>query len=278
MDLELSEHRALVTGGTSGIGESIARRLAGEGCAVLVHGRDETRAGDLVRNLTGHGVEAAAVTGDLTDPDQATLVAERVAEWQPDIAVNNAGPLEEHDWDTVTPEDWLAAVNGNLVSAVRIVRAVVPGMRARGWGRIVNVGSRAAVTPQPHLVDYSAAKAAVLNATGSLCRHLAGSGITVNAVSPGVIATPRLRRLFAERATSQGWGGDWSEIEPKVTAEYAPNPTGRLGCGDDVAAAVAYLASPLAAYVNGANLRVDGGSPRCREDPGCSRDRDTPGR
>lgn len=259
MDLQLYGRRAVVTGSTSGIGEAIARGLAHEGCAVLVHGRDEGRAAEVARELGAAGTEAGYVTGDLTDPGQASRVTTRAREWQPDIAVTNAGPLEEHDWDTVAPEDWLAAINGNLVSAARVTQAVVPGMRARGWGRIVNIGSRAAVTPQPQLVDYSAAKAAVLSATASLAAHLAGSGITVNAVSPGVIVTPRLQRMFEERATAEGRASAWSEIEQRVTAEYAPNPSGRLGTGEDVAAAVAYLASPLAGYVNGTNLRVDGG-------------------
>ncbi|WP_432010706.1 SDR family NAD(P)-dependent oxidoreductase [Streptomyces cucumeris] len=259
MDLKLLGKRALVTGGSGGIGTSIARLLAAEGCAVLVHGRDAARTEEVVAALRGAGAQAEAVLGDLGDDESAAEVARRAADWGTDILVNNAGPFAEHDWDSATPEDWLTAMNGNLISAVRMVRVLVPGMRERGWGRVINVGSRAAVTALPNMVEYSAAKAAVLNATTSLARHLSGTGITANTVSPGVIVSPGLRRMFEERAAEEGWEGDWPAIEQRVTREYAPNPSGRLGTGEDIAAAVAYLASPLADYVNGTNLRVDGG-------------------
>lgn len=109
------------------------------------------------------------------------------------------------------------------------------------------------------MVEYSAAKAAVVNMTTSLAGHLAGSGVTANTVSPGVIVTDGLRKMFEDGAIDRGWPGEWSELEPLVVAEYAPNPTGRLGTADDISAAVAFLASPLAGYVNGIDLRVDGG-------------------
>lgn len=121
------------------------------------------------------------------------------------------------------------------------------------------MGSRAATSPLPNMVDYSAAKAAVVNMTTGLARHLAGSGITANTVSPGVIVTAGMRRMFEDRAAAQGRPAPWNELEPQVLAEYAPNPSGRLGTADDVAAAVAFLASPLAGYINGIDLRVDGG-------------------
>ena len=139
------------------------------------------------------------------------------------------------------------------------MQALLPVMRDNGWGRVINVGSRGATTPLPNMVDYSAAKAMVVNMTTSLARHLAGTGITANTVSPGVIATDGLRRMLTDRAAEQGWPASWPELERRAVAEYAPNPTGRLGTGDDIAAAVAFVASPLAGYINGIDLRVDGG-------------------
>ncbi|GAA1721662.1 SDR family NAD(P)-dependent oxidoreductase [Fodinicola feengrottensis] len=248
MDLGLAGKRAFVTASTGGIGAAIAGRLAAEGCAVLLHGRDAARAGKLARELGGG---AQAILGDLSNPVSATDVCTYATAWRPDILVANAGPFVERDWESTTPADWASSFEGNLVSTVRVVQAVLPSMRQRGWGRVITIGSRAAVSPLENMVDYSAAKAALVNATGSLARHLSGTGITANTVSPGVILTPGLRRMFQERAG----GDDWE----KLAAAYAPNPAGRLGTGDDIAAAVAFLASPLAGYVNGTNLRVDGG-------------------
>ncbi|MDV9199042.1 SDR family NAD(P)-dependent oxidoreductase [Streptomyces sp. Wh19] len=259
MDLGLAGRRAMVTASTGGIGAAMTRRLAEEGCAVLVHGRNPARADEVAAELRAIGAVADVVLGDLADGEAAEEVARRAAEWGVDVLVNNAGPFAEHDWESAEPAAWLEAMNGNVLSAVRMIRALTPGMRERGWGRVINVGSRAATTPLPNMVEYSAAKAAVVNMTTSLAGHLAGSGVTANTVSPGVIVTDGMRKMFEDGAAARGWPGEWPELEPLVVAEYAPNPTGRLGTADDISAAVAFLASPLAGYVNGINLRVDGG-------------------
>ncbi|WP_431041183.1 SDR family NAD(P)-dependent oxidoreductase [Streptomyces sp. P1-3] len=259
MDLGLMGRRALVTASSGGIGAQVVRRLVDEGCAVLVHGRDPVRTSEVAQQLRAAGGTVDIVLGDLADADDAGKVAKQAHAWGVEVLVNNAGPFVEHDWETAEPSTWLEAMNGNVVSAVRMIRALVPPMRERGWGRVINVGSRAATTPLPNMVDYSAAKAAVVNMTTSLAQHLAGSGITANTVSPGVIVTDGMRRMFQDGAPARGWPQQWSQLEPRVVAEYAPNPTGRLGTGEDIAAAVAFLASPLASYINGINLRIDGG-------------------
>src|SRR5699024_9415570 len=226
---------------------------------ILVHGRNHDAAEAVADRIRSSGAACDVVLGDLTDPAEAERVASRARTFAPDILVNNAGPFAEHDWETTTPEDWWGVMNSNVVSRVRMIQAAVPLMRERGWGRVVNIGSRAVTTPLPNMVEYSAAKAAVVNMTTSLARHLAGSGITVNCVSPGVILTESLQHMFEERNRAKGSASTWSAIEAEVVSEYAPNPSGRLGRGEDIAAAVAFLASPAADYINGINFRVDGG-------------------
>ncbi|UQA92504.1 SDR family NAD(P)-dependent oxidoreductase [Streptomyces halobius] len=259
MDLRLAGHGALVTGSSSGIGATIAETLADEGCDVLVHGRNAAAAAAVAERIAVRGVRAEVVLGDLTEPGVAEQVAVTARDFGARILVNNAGPFAEHDWESSRPSDWRAAFEGNVLPTVRVTQTLLPSLRAQGWGRVITIGSRAVRTPLPNMVTYSAAKAAVVNMTTSLARHLAGTGVTANCVSPGVIVTPSMRRMFEERAAAADEGDDGGAAEADILAEYAPNPTGRLGRPEDVAAAVGYLASPVADYVNGIELRVDGG-------------------
>ncbi|MFE2160081.1 SDR family NAD(P)-dependent oxidoreductase [Streptomyces lydicus] len=274
MDLRLAGHGALVTGSSSGIGTTIAETLADEGCDVLVHGRDAGAAAAVAERVAARGVRAEVVLGDLTEPGVAEQVALTARDFGAHILVNNAGPFAEHDWDSAQPSDWRAAFEGNVLPTVRVSQTLLPSLRAYGWGRVITIGSRAVRTPLPNMVAYSAAKAAVVNMTTSLARHLAGTGVTANCVSPGVIVSPSMFRILqgqtdekdqadeanggAGAAGREGASADGPD-EADIVAEYAPNPTGRLGRPEDIASAVAYLASPRADYVNGIELRVDGG-------------------
>ncbi|WGW11376.1 SDR family NAD(P)-dependent oxidoreductase [Saxibacter everestensis] len=260
MDMGLRGKRALVTGSSGGLGAAIARRLAAEGCVVVIHGRDPVATDAVMAELREVGVIATAVLGDLTDPEQARRVCEEAAfGGSIDILVANAGPFAEHAFFDASDEEWVSAFEGNVLSAVRCIRHLAGPMRERGWGRIVTVGTRGVGAPLANMVEYSAAKAALANATGALAQELAGSGVTANTVSPGVMLTPGLQRMFLDRAQAQGDARSWEEFEPEVVATYAPNPVGRLGRPEDIADAVAYLVSPRAGYVTGATLRVDGG-------------------
>ena len=127
-------------------------------------------------------------------------------------------------------------------------------------GRVIQLASGEATQPFAFMPDYAATKDALVNLTVSLAKVLAETGVTANTVSPGIVVTKGVERFYRQTAEERGWGLRWEEVERRVLAEILYNPTGRLGRAEDVANLVAYLASPLSGYVNGANYRVDGGS------------------
>lgn len=259
MDMLLTGRTALVTGSSAGIGAVIASQLATEGCRLLVHGRDEDKVARQVEHIHRDGGHADGVTGDLGNPAETdALLAAAAARGPVDVLVANAGPFSEHTFDEATDGDFLRAFETNVLSVVRCVRALLPSMRARGWGRLITISTRGVIAPLPNMIDYSTAKAAVTNLTGNLSKHLAGTGITANTISPGVILTPSMQQMFQTRADAAGDTRPWDELEADIVAGYAANPTGRLGRPEDIAAAAVFLASPHADYINGATLRVDG--------------------
>ncbi len=262
MDLQLSGKRALVTGSSSGIGEATARSLAAEGVTVIVHGRDTCRAEAVGRSIKAAGGRVYVLTGDLSTDEGAehVVASARANLGGVDILVNNAGMPEFTSWTETTPEQWQSIYNNNVLSMVRMIRGLVPGMKAQGWGRVIQIGSVVGWQPFSAKPHYCAARAAVLNLTLSLARELAETGITVNTVSPGIVLSPPAKRYFLELAAEHGWGEDWDVIERKVLEQRLYNQTGRLGRPQDVANLITFLCSPLADYANGANFRLDGGT------------------
>jgi 3-oxoacyl-[acyl-carrier protein] reductase len=261
MDLQLDGLRAVVTGSSAGVGEEIARRLAAEGASVVVHGRRAEAVQAVADDIRSSGGQAAAAVADLADPrDCARFIAAALSGGPVGILVNNAGLFANRGWDQATPEDWLDLYAVNVAAVVRLIQGFVPVMRAAGFGRIIQIGTGEAVNPFATMPDYAASKAALLNLTVSLSKHLARSGVTVNTVSPGIVVTPGVQEFYRKEAARRGWPDDWAGIEARILAEILDNPVGRLGRPDEVAALVALVASPLAGYINGANLRIDGGS------------------
>ena len=261
MNLQLDGRVALVTGGSSGIGLAIAERLLRERATVAICGRDEVRLRQVGSELSRHG-QVTTVAADVRDPAQVKrLVATTIDELGPiDVLVNNAGGITNFGgYDDLNDADWVEAFELNLMSAVNASRAVVPGMRDRGWGRIVNIATESALQPDAFFPHYAAQKAALLSVTKSLSKALAGTGILVNAVSPAFIKTPIIEGLLADIATREGIDVDQAERE--FLHRERPNITvGRAGRTDEVAQIVAVLCSEAASFVNGTNVHVDAGS------------------
>ncbi len=202
------------------------------------------------------------MTGDLATDEDALQVANKAvtALGDVDILVNNAGIYGNSGWMDTTPDDWAHIYNINVVSMVRLIRHFAPRMKELGWGRIIQIASGEAMQPFPQMPDYAATKVVNVNMTVSLAKELAETGITVNTISPGIIVNDNIKKFFLEVAKQRGWGTDWAEIEKRVLKEWMGTLSGRLGQVEDVANLVAFVASPLADYINAANLRVDGGS------------------
>jgi len=264
MDMQLKDKRALVTGSTSGIGAGIAKRLAAEGVAVAIHGRDGARAERVAAEIRASGGNAMVTLGDLTDDDAANHVADAVeANWGGvDILVNNSGGKTgegQTPWWELTIDDWLQTYQMCVLSAVRLIKRLVPGMKERGWGRVIQISSSSASMPTPQIPHYQAAKAAMTNMTVCLSKDVAGSRVTANAVSPGMVLTEGVVTWLEALAKQMGWPADLATIEKRVTSEFVPVPVGRLGRVDEIGAMVVLLASPLGAFINGANIRADGG-------------------
>ncbi|MDB5827762.1 MAG: 3-oxoacyl-ACP reductase [Variovorax sp.] len=266
MDLKLAGKKALVTGSSKGIGEAIARKLALEHAILIVHGRDRILATAVADDIIANGGRAYAVTGDLTHDDEVQrLVDDAEAFAGPiDILINNAGGSggTTESWTDSRAESWSAAYDRNVLAALRVSTRLLPKMRQARWGRVINISSLAATIPPASRADYSACKAALNAMTASMAKAVASEGVTVNAVSPGTIHSPALEGAFRQGAVERGLANmdaPWAEIERVALPIFAQVPVGRVGRLEEIADAIAFLASPLAGYITGVNLRVDGG-------------------
>ena len=238
---------ALVTGSSRGLGKVIAWRLASDGMAVAVNGLGgEGQADEVAIAICDDGGTAEAFTADVTDERQvAELVAAVAASLGPiDVLVLNAtGPQPEASLAEVTWEDHLAQLAFFVKSPVLLGRAVLPAMRARRWGRIIQIDSEVADRPPPGRSAYATAKSAQIGLTRSWARELAPFGITVNAVAPGFIPVER-----------------HADVPPETRNAYlATVPAGRMGTPMDIAHAVSFLASQEAGFITGQRILVDGG-------------------
>ncbi len=265
MDLQLSGRRALVSGSSSGIGEAIARLLAQEGAAVVVHGRNRERAEKVAAEISAAGVAIGALSND---EGAASVNAEAVAALGGpiEILINNAGGSSTGNTSKapidISADDWVSNYHTNTLAAVRLCRLTVPAMVAAQFGRVINVSSAVALQPNNMGADYSGAKAALNNFTVSLAGSLKGVGVTVNTLTPGVIMVDGLIRFARAR-----YGDDTLSIE-EITRRLAEEkvfdlpPAGRLGTPQELALIACTLASPISGFITGSNYRVDGGQVR----------------
>jgi 3-oxoacyl-[acyl-carrier protein] reductase len=260
VDMGLTGKRALVTGSSTGLGRAIAEMLAAEGASVVVHGRDAGRTRTVTEAIRSRGGVATSALGDLSTDDGASAVAHACGHI--DILVNNAGYYDGLPWEALTADHWADIYQVNVISAVRMIERLAPGMRERGWGRVIQVGGGLAIQPSADQPHYNATLAARHNITVSLARELAGTGVTANTVAPGAILTDPVRDMTTAVAAERGWGTSWDDIETAAVSAWFPNDIGRFGRPDEIAAAVTFLASMHAGYISGADLRVDGGTVR----------------
>ena len=262
MDLQLAGKKALVTGSYRGTGRMIALALAAEGAHVGVHGFEREAAEAVAREIHEQGGAAVALEGDiLTDDGAKQLLREtQDALGDADILVNNYGTADAGSWMKSETPDWIDAYQKNVLSAVRITRGLMEGMKAKGWGRIINLGTIGSTEPAARMPHYYAAKGAMATMTISLAKELESTGVTVNLVSPGLIRTKEVEERFIARGKKKGWGETWEEVEPHVLKEFMGNLTGHVPRPEEIADVVVFVSSPRAGAINALNIRIDGGT------------------
>jgi 3-oxoacyl-[acyl-carrier protein] reductase len=265
VDLGLRGRACAVTGASRGIGRATARMLCEEGADVLLVARTEDRlleaADECAAAGEAAGGQAESLAIDVTDAAAAERIVGEATErlGQLDVLVNNAGTARWRDLDEVPDEDWYAAWEINVMAPMRLMRAAAPGMRERGWGRIVNVSSTAGKRPSASMAEYSVAKAAELSLSRLYADRYAADGVLINAICPGPVKSELWMEEGGLLDQSKELGGH-SSREDALDAAGSKRPIGRLAEMDEIAGAIVFLCSEHASYTAGAAWSVDGGT------------------
>ena len=254
METGLAGKTALVCAASKGLGRACATALALEGAAVTITARDAEaleRSAAEIRALTGGEITTAA--GDITTAE-GRAAALAVCP-QPDILVNNAGGPPPGDFREWQRDDWIRALDANMLTPIELIKAVVDGMIARRFGRIVNITSAAVKSPIPFLGLSNGARAGLTGFVAGLARQVARHNVTINNLLPGPFLTDRLRANNAAAAAKSG-----RTVEQEIAARAASNPAGRIGDPAEFGDACAFLCSATAGFIVGQNLVIDGGA------------------
>lgn len=253
MDLGIKGKWAIVCASSKGLGRGCAEALAGEGVNLVLNARTEAPLLETAAAIrAAHGVEVRAVACDITtETGRAAVLA---ACPNPDILVNNAGGPPPGMWTDWDRDDFIKALDANMLTPIALIKAVVPGMMARGWGRVVNITSQSVKAPLAVLGLSNAARAGLTGYVAGTSRQIAGKGVIMNNLLPGSHATDRIAAL--DQRTSQQQGISVAEAQ---AARQASNPVGRDGTSDEFGAMCAFLCSQHVGYMVGQNVLLDGG-------------------
>ena len=258
MNLQLENKLALISGSTAGIGLAIAKALAAEGARVIVNGRTQARVKEAIASIRAN-VPTAKLEGlalDLSKADAAVQTTKRHPDV--DILVNNLGVYEVKDFEQITDAEWLTIIETNFLSGVRLSRHYLPRMKAAGWGRLIFISSESAVNIPMEMIHYGVTKTMQVALARGLAETTAGTGVTVNSVLAGPTRSEGVEKFIDDLAKTKRTTPAAVEKEFFTTAR----PTSllkRFTTPDEVAALVAFVASPLSSATNGAALRADGG-------------------
>jgi NAD(P)-dependent dehydrogenase (short-subunit alcohol dehydrogenase family) len=258
MDLQLKNKTVFISGSTAGIGYAIAKTFAQEGAIVYLNGRSADKVDEAVRQILTEQPEATVhgIVADLaTEQGFAKVSTELPAV---DILINNLGLFEPVDFFESKDEDWNKLFDINVMSGVRLTRRLMPKMLEQNWGRVVFISSESGLQIPTEMIHYGMSKTAQLSLTNGLAQLTKGTGVTVNAVLPGPTFSQGAERFFGELATKRGT--TIQEVERQYFSETRPlSLLQRFITPEEVAATVAFIASPRAAATNGAAIKTDGG-------------------
>jgi len=254
MDMGLQGKRALVCASSKGLGLGCARALAAEGVHLVMNARGQDAldaAADTIR--AEFGVDVTTVACDITTQEGQAAVLKAADDL--DILVTNAGGPPPGVWSDWDRDDFIAALDANMLTPIALMKAVLPGMMARGWGRVVNITSQSVKAPIPALGLSNAARTGLTGYVAGTARQVAGKGVTINNLLPGIHATDRAVQLDTGVSEAQG-----ISMQAAREQRYATIPAGRYGTSDDFGAACAFLCSAQAGFIVGQNLLLDGGA------------------